>query len=72
MKMMNSYNRGRLSNRDVARGGSIRDRCRNEAKKCTCHTCFISRICRPEQEYAISDDDFVEHPYGYGLKNKKW
>ena len=72
----------KASNRDrgVARGGSISDRGKNEEKKYKCQICrdfFNCETCKLEEwkkrhvQYEISDDDFVENPYGFGLKKKK-
>ena len=69
LNMMNNSNRGTSSNRGVARGGSISGHGSNEEGECHCKFCFLrKRFGSQPIRFELSDNDFVENLYGYGLK----
>ena len=72
LNRMNNSNRGASSNRGVARGGSNRGHGSTEEGECHCKFCFLRKRFGPQpiRFENTDDDDFVENPYGYGLKKK--
>ena len=72
LNMMNNSNRSKASNRGVARGTSISGHGSNEEGECHCKFCFLRKHFGPQPiRFELSNDDFVENPYRYGLNKKK-
>ena len=72
LNSMNNSNRDASSNRGVARGESNRGHGSTEEGECHCKFCFLRKRFGPQpiRFENTDDDDFVENPYGYGLKKK--